>query len=154
VQQDHRPQRHGEDDRAEFRRRHREGRHARHQHHHKRGLLRSDQRAAEREHGPIGDHHAHLRQQIDRQHVLAAQAVDDVGQPERQRRPEISAERVLVPNRNDGRELPGRRSVEQPGHQRPQERLHNRGQRHRERGTRAQQLDQNGNVKHQPRTVP
>ena len=151
VQQDHRPQRHGQRDRPEVRRRHREGRDADHQQHRQRRVLRADDRAAEREHRPVGHHHADLRQQVDAEQAVAGGDIGAFRQPERQRRPEIGAELQLVADREHERHVAGRPGIEQRRHQRPQRRLRQRGDPHRQRRTRAQKLDKNGNVKHGPR---
>jgi hypothetical protein len=87
VQQDQRPQRHGQDHRAEIRGRHREGGDAQHEQHRQRGVLGADDRASQREHRPVGRHHANLRQQVDAEHVAAGDLVGEFGKPEGERRP-------------------------------------------------------------------
>src|SRR2546421_3590353 len=85
--------------------------------------------------------------------MMTAQIVDDLRKPEGQWWSEIGSERKLMPDRNCGREISGWRPVEQCRHQSPQERLHEHGQPDCQRRTRAQQLNQNGDVKHQPRAL-
>jgi len=103
MQQDDGPQRHGEDDRAEVRRRHREGGHAHHQQHRERRVLRADDRSAEREHRPIGHDHANLRQQVDADQAAAGEIVGELGEPEGERRAEIGAELEFVSDREHAR---------------------------------------------------
>ena len=148
VQQDDRPQRHGEDDGPEVRCRHRKGGHPDHQQHRQRRVLRAHDRAPEREYGPIGRDHADLRQHIDAEH--AGNSEHDLGEPERERRSKVGAELELVSDREHVRHVTGRTGIEQGGNQRPQQRLHQRRQPDGQRRARAQQFNENGDVKHQP----
>ena len=151
VQQDQRPQRRRKDGGAELRRRHREHRDAGHQHHRHHRVRRADDGAAEREHRPQRDDDADLRQQIDAGH--AERPIGDLGEPERQRRPELGAELELVADRQHQRQLPGRRGVEQRRHQRPQHRLqHGHGPEQQARA-RAQQLDEQGHRNHRAANI-
>jgi len=142
VQQDDRPQRHGQDHRAEVRGRDRERRHSGHQQHGQRRVRRADDRTAEREHRPVGHHHADLRQQIDPDHPPAGDVVGDFGEPERERRSEIGAELKLVPYRQHGRNIAGRRSVKDRRQQEPQCGLQDHGDPDRHCRTRTDQLDE------------
>ena len=117
MQQDDRPQRHGEDHRPEVRRWHCEGGNAHHQQHRKRGVLRADDRSSEREHRPIGHDHAGLRQQVDPDEAVAGEIESDLGEPEGERRAEIGPELEFVPDCEHVRQVTGRPGVEERGHQ-------------------------------------
>ena len=146
VQQDQRPQRRRNDSGAELRRRHRENRDAGHQHHRHHRMRGADQDAAEREHRPQRDDDAKLGQQIDAGH--AERPVGDLGEPERQRRPELGAELELMADRQHQRQLSGRACVEQRRHERPQHRLQNGHGPEQQARARAQQLDEQGHRNH------
>ncbi len=78
---------------------------------------------AEREHRPVGGDHADLRQQIDAEQAVAGDVEGELGEPERERRPEIGAELEFVPDREHVRHVARRPGIEQRRHQRPQQRL-------------------------------
>ena len=62
-------------------------------------MARADDAAAEREHRPIGDDDAGLRQRVEPER--AGKTKRDLAQPKRQRRPEIAAEHEFM---TDGQE--------------------------------------------------
>ena len=66
---------------------------------------------------------AKLRQQIDAEHVIAGGAEGDIGEPERQRRPEIGPDPVFPAIGEHGGEIAGRTSIEQQRQDQPQRRL-------------------------------
>ena len=107
---------------------------------------------AEREHRPIGDDDADLRQHVDADEP-AGEIEGELGQPERERGAEIGAELEFVSDREHVRHVAGRPGIEQRRHQRPQQRLRERRQPDRQRRARSQQFDEDGDVKHQPRTL-
>ncbi len=141
-----RPQRHGEDRRPEFRRRHAEREDADHQQdrHHRVG--RTDHRPAEREDTGEGHDHARLGHQIDAEHSGVAE--HRVGEPVGQRRADIRSQRQVVRDREQMGEIAGRRRIQQRRHHDPQQRLReNRKPEHQLR-TRAQCFDVERDVKH------
>ena len=153
MQEDNRPERHREDDRSEVGRRHREGRNADHEQHRKRRMLRTDDRTSEHEYRPVGDDHADLREHVDGEQAAAAEIVDQLGEPEGERRTEISTELELVSDRDHARQVARRPGIEQARNQRPQQRLCNRGQPNRKRRTRSQQFHEDRDVKHRPQVT-
>ena len=101
VEQQHRrPQRHGENRRAEIRRRHREHRNADHQQHGHDGVRSPDDRAAEREYAPIGRDQTNLRKRINAKQSVAAER--NLCQPVGERRSEIAIDRKFM---TDGEQL-------------------------------------------------
>ncbi len=111
VQQRQRPERRGQDRRAEIHARHREGGDAGHQQHRQHGVAHADDRAAEREHRPVGRDDAGLRQHIDAEQ--AGDAECGLAEPERERRALVAAEQEFVPDGEQQRHFARRRAVEQ-----------------------------------------
>ena len=82
-----------------------------HQQHGQNRVAHADDRAAEREHRPIGEDDAGLRQSIEPEG--AGDPEGDFTEPERQRRPEIAAEHEFMADGQQHRHFAGRRAVEQ-----------------------------------------
>ena len=106
----------------------------------------ADDGAPQREHGPIGDEHAGLRQEVDRRG--AADDEGDVGEPEGERRAEIAAELEFMADREHDRQVARRRGEEQGRKHPPQRRLDERRQPERQPRLRAQHFDDDGGVEH------
>ena len=141
-----RPERHGEDRRPEFRRRHTEGEDPDHQQDRHDRMRRTDHRAAEGKDTVKGSNHAHLRQQIDAEHPGRAEC--KIGEPVGERRADIRTQRPVVRDRKQVREIAGRRRIQQRRHRYPQRRLCEDGQPEDQPRTRAQRFDIEGDVKH------
>ena len=123
MQQQQRPERTRQHQRAELD----AGRtecHDRHrQQHRKHRLLSADNGARQQIQRPERRDGAKLRQQIDAEHVIAGGAKRDVGEPERQRRAEIGSDLVFPAKGQHGREVAGRAAIEQQRQEQPQRRL-------------------------------
>ncbi len=148
MQQRQRPQRRSQNRGTEIRARHRKSRHTDHQQYREHRVARADDAAAKRENRPIGDYDTALRQRVEPQGTR--QTKRNFAHPERQRRPEITAQDEFVAYGQQQRHFAGRRAVEQRRHQRPYRGLCERhGPEHRRRAA-AQEFDNQGNVMHWP----
>ena len=146
MQQHDCPQRHGENGRAEIRRRYREQRNADHQQHRHGGVRGADDGAAQRKHAPIGRDHANLCQRIDAEQ--AGETERDLGQPIGQRRTDVAAELEFVTDGEQLRQLAGRRRIKYHRHHQPNERLCQRRRPEQQVRARAQRLNVKRNVEH------
>src|SRR6185312_10446914 len=134
--------------RTEVRRRHRKRGNTGHQQHGKHGVARADDRAAQLEHRPISGDHAGLREQIDAE--CAGNPERDLAEPERERRPEITAEQKFVAYGEENRNVAGWRAVEYGWDDDPERGLRQRRGPEYGRGTSAQKFDNKRYVMHRP----
>ena len=146
MQQHDCPQCHGENGRAEIRRRHREQRNADHEQHRHGGVRRADDGAAQRKHAPIGRDHANLRQRIDAEQ--AGETERDLGQPIGQRRPDVAAELEFVTDGEELRQVARGRRIKHHRHDDPNDRLCQRRRPEQQVRARAQRLNVKRNVEY------
>ena len=146
VQQHQGPQRHGQDWRAEIRRRHGEQRNSRHQEHRHDGVRRTGDRATEREDAPIGRHHANLRQQVNAEHAGAAEG--NLGQPISERRTDTGIEAEFMADGEKLGQVARRGCIKQHRHNEPHQRLRERRRPEHQARARAQHFDVDRYVKH------
>ena len=126
TQQRHRPERHRQDRRSKIGRWHRQQRDADHQQHGNRRMRRPEQRAAEREHAPIGYDHAELRQEVN-----AKQSGDPkryFAEPISKRRTNTAGEPEFMTDGEKLGEIAWRREIEHCRDHEPNEGLRQRGE--------------------------
>ncbi len=148
VQQHQRPQRARQHRGPELDPGKAEHRDRRRQHDRKHGLLPADDGSAELEQRPHGDDKAQLRQQIDTDHVIAGKAIGDVGEPERQRRPDVGADLIFPAERQQGGDVTWRAAIEQQRQHDPQGRLRKNHAPENQLGPGADQFDDQGSEAH------
>ncbi|MGY4477366.1 hypothetical protein ACVILL_004780 [Bradyrhizobium sp. USDA 3364] len=154
MQQQQRPERTRQDQRAELDARRGEH-HDRHRQQHRQHALRAaDDGACQLVEGDEGCDLADLRQQIDAEHVIAGGAEGDVGEPERQRRPHVGADLIFAAEGEDGGEIAGRAAVEDQRQQQPDRGLHQHHDPDHEARPGADQFDNQGGKPHETPEMP
>ena len=154
MQQQQRPQRPRQHQRAKLDagRTERGNRHR--QQHGKHRLLPADDGARQQIKRPECGDGAKLRQQIDAEHVIAGGTKGDIGEPECQRRAEIGSDLVLPAVGEDGRKVAGRASIQQHRQQQPQRRLTQHHNPDHQPRPGADQFDNQRGETHQPSDMP
>ncbi len=113
MQQQQRPQRKGEHQRAECHAGRPERRDCHGQQNGKNSLLVADDSPGQFVQRPECSDETELRQHVDAEHVTTGGAIGDVGKPERQRRSKVSSDLMFPAERQHGREISGRTLIEQ-----------------------------------------
>jgi hypothetical protein len=119
MQQEHRPERTREDQRAEFDAGRAEGRDRHGQQHGDHRLRAADDGTAELIDRTEGEDGADLRQQIHAEDMIAGGPEGDIGQPERQRRTHMGADLIFPAIGQHGGEIARRPAIQQQGDDEP-----------------------------------
>ncbi len=148
MQQQQRPERPRQHQGAEVECGRGEGQQRHGQQHGQHRLLGADHRAGQMIERDEGRDPAELGQHVDAEHVAAGGAIGDVGEPDRQGRPEIGADLVFAAEGQQGREAAGRAAIKHQRHEQPHRGLEQHGDPDDQPRPRANELDDQGGKPH------